>query len=93
MSGSIQFINTTPEELLSEVDKRLYKHYDRIENNFQPKKPEEYIQGREVEKLLKISSTTRHAWSKKGILKKHGIGGHILYKRSEVEAALIAINE
>ena len=48
----------------------------------------EYHSRKEVCALLKISTLTLHYWSKEGILQGYRIGGRVLYKSAEVEAAL-----
>lgn len=47
----------------------------------------------EVEKLLKISHTTRIDWSERGILKRYPLSGRVYYRRSDIEAALIPMEE
>jgi len=51
-------------------------------------KSEDYLTRKEVCDLLKICSTTLYYRTKAGTLKKYRIGRKVLYKRSEVEAAL-----
>lgn len=54
-------------------------------------KSKEYLTGKEVDAFLKISAVTRHKYAKNGILTKHKIGGRVLYRREDVEKALIAM--
>lgn len=56
-----------------------------------PEISDKYLSGKEVDTFLKISPTTRHEYAKQGILIKHKIGGRVLYRREEVEKALIAL--
>ncbi|WP_299529075.1 DNA-binding protein [Ulvibacterium sp.] len=94
MSGTIQFINTTPEELLEEVDKRLEEKLEIIKKNFQPKEPTQYVTRNYVaEEMLFCDLSTVHNLTVRGILKKYGIGGRVLYKRREVEDAIIALDK
>ncbi len=51
-------------------------------------KQDEYLTGKQVDQLLNISSPTRHKYVKDGLLKKHQIGGRVLYKKLEVLKAL-----
>ena len=44
----------------------------------------------EVCEMLKVSKMTLHRWDKNGVLKKIEVGGHRLYRRSDVEA--VALN-
>lgn len=48
----------------------------------------EYLSRKEVCKLLKISLATLHYWSKDGILQGYRIGGRVLYRQTEITAAL-----
>lgn len=47
-----------------------------------------YLNRHEVAGLLKISLTTLHDWSKRGILQSYRIGNRVLYKTSEIEQSL-----
>ncbi len=51
----------------------------------------EWLTAKEVCDLLKISHTTLHDWSKKGILKKHKIGDRIRFRHNEVLDSLLKI--
>jgi excisionase family DNA binding protein len=64
---------------------------EELKNSFEPKTPEENLTRDEVAKILKCDISTVHNWTAKGKLKKYGIGNRVYYKRSEVEAAIIAI--
>jgi len=94
MPGTIQFVNTTPEELLKEVDKRLEEKLETIKKDFQPKEPTQYVTRHYVaEEMLFCNISTVHNLTVKGVLKKYGIGGRVLYKRQEVEDAIIALDK
>ncbi|MBC6999678.1 helix-turn-helix domain-containing protein [Cytophaga sp. FL35] len=93
MSGTIQFINTTPDELLSAVDQRLEGRLKKLAENFQPKEPTEYLTRHEVANLLKVDVSSVHNYTKKGLLTSYGLSGRVYYKRSEVESALIQLNK
>jgi excisionase family DNA binding protein len=62
-----------------------------LKNSFEPKSPTAWLTRQEVADMLKCDPSTVHNWTKKGKLKKYCIGDRAYYKRSEVEAALIAI--
>jgi len=75
-------IQTLVDLIADAVEERISKvKGDEIANK-------KYLTGREVEELLSISATTRHVWSKKGILTKHKIGGRVRYLQEEVRIAL-----
>ena len=60
-------------------------------NQIPPKFSGEYHSRHEVCELLKISTTTLYYWTKNGTLQGYRIGGRVLYKTVEVEAALSEI--
>jgi excisionase family DNA binding protein len=64
---------------------------EELKNSFEPKTPTEYLTRNEVAEMLKCDASTIHNWTKKGKLVKHCLGNRTYYKRSEVEAAIIAI--
>jgi excisionase family DNA binding protein len=74
-------------DLVSTVKAQL----DEQKKSFEPKNPDEWLTRVEVAEMLKCDKSTVHNWTKKGKLKKYCIGNRTYYKRSEVEAALIAI--
>ncbi|MEA1784734.1 helix-turn-helix domain-containing protein [Arenibacter sp. GZD96] len=93
MSGSIQFVNLDPEEFISELDKRSEKRLAEMAKHFEPKKPTEYLTRSEVAALLKVNVSSVHNYTKRNLLVAYGLAGSVLYKRSEVEAALIQLKK
>lgn len=90
----IQFINTTPEELINQIDARWEKKLEKLKKEFQPKEPPKYITRDYVAKeILHCDVSTVHNLTVKGVLKKYGCGGRVLYRRDEVEAAIIHIKK
>ena len=76
---------------------RFYGFYDSIiekieslEKNLQPKEPTKLMTRQDVAEFLSIALVTVSDWTKKGILKSYNYGNRVYYKRSEVEAGLIA---
>ena len=59
-----------------------------LDERAKPPTTTEYLTGKEVESILKISTQTRYDWGKKGILKPYKIGSRRRYKRDEVYNAL-----
>jgi len=93
MSNVIQFISTTPSELKKEIVSELVNSLlPKLSKEFQPKKPTEFLSRTEVSKLLKVDISTIHNWTKKGKIISYGIGGRVLYKRSEIENAIVKLN-
>lgn len=90
-------ILTTTEEILNLHTKldSVTNRLDNLNQNFQPKEPEEYLTRHEVAQMFKIDISSVHNWTKKGKLKSYGVpgSGRIYYKRSELEKVLIEINK
>ena len=88
---TIQFIQTSPEQLQAAIIEGVRKELDELKKDFQPKEPTAYLSRREVKQLLGITLNTLNNWTKKGILTAYGIGGRVYYKRNEVEGAIIRL--
>ena len=74
----IQFIGTTPIDLIQELK-------DQLKKEFQPKEPTHYLTRQEVCKMLHIDLSTLHRWRKDGTLVAYGLGNRIYFKRNEIE--------
>lgn len=81
-----------PESLTNEI-KALRRELQDIKSNFKPKEQTEYLSRNEVAKLLSINVSSVHNWTQKGILQAYQIGGRVLYKRSELEKAIVKLNK
>ena len=88
MEGSIQFIQTTPDELQKLIISGIRAEIDKLKKDFQPKEPTEYMTRNQVKEQFDIDLSTVHNWTKRGKLKAYGIAGRIYYKRVEVESAI-----
>lgn len=88
MTGTIQLIQITPEDLQGIVTSCIKPEFDRLKSDFQPKHPTEYMTRNEVKELLDIDLSTLWNWTKRGKLKSYGLGNRVYYKRAEVEAAI-----
>ncbi len=93
MSSTIQFIQTTPEQLQEAIIEGVKSQLDELKKNFEPKTPTEYLSRQEVAQMLKVDISTVHNWTVKGILQSFGIGRRIYYKRVELEEAIIKLNK
>ncbi len=84
--SQIQFIGTTPENLIREIKSSLVSELEeKLSKKFQPKEPEEYLTRTEVCELLKIDLSTLWRWMKSNKFPFYGIGNRVYCKRSEVE--------
>lgn len=81
----------------------LLSRFDKLENTLQSLigsqnttkkgKEAEYLTRNEVADMLKITLMTLNEWTNKGILKKHKIGNRVLFKKNEIEEAIIEIKK
>lgn len=84
--SAIQFIGTTPAELVHEIKTAIIPELrQELSKEFQPKQPTEYLTRTEVCELLKVDLSTLHRWTKSQKLTAYGIGNRVYYKRSEIE--------
>jgi hypothetical protein len=87
----IQFVGISPDALADLIDSRLNKRFKEVTEHLQPKEPTKYLTRHDVAKLLSVDLSTVHNMSVKGILQKYQISGRVLYKRSEVENAIVKL--
>lgn len=90
----IQFIQVTPEQLQDAIIEGVNSKLDDLKKNFQPKEPTKYITRNYVaDEMLHCDISTVHNLSVKGVLQKYQIGGRVLYKRKEVEDAIVKLKK
>lgn len=83
---NIQFIGTTPNDLITELKCSLIAELSAsLSAQFQPKEPTEYLTRSEVCKLLKIDLSTLHRWRKDKLIPSYGFGNRVYFKRSEID--------
>ena len=92
MQGTIQFIQSSPEELENRIYNRFKSEIDNLRSDFQPKQPTEYLTRNQVKELLDVDLSTIHNWTKRGKLQAYGIGNRIYYKRCEIEQAIAPLH-
>nr|WP_319572368.1 helix-turn-helix domain-containing protein [uncultured Draconibacterium sp.] len=85
MNGII--LQITVEEFKAYLNAAVQKTLD---NYVPPKDEVEYLTREEVAKKLRISLPTLHAHVKKGILKKHPVGGRVLFRKDEIDELLLS---
>ena len=88
---NIQFIQVTPEQLKAAIIDGVKIQLEEIKTYLQPIEPTTYLTRQEVAKLLSVDLSTVHNLSVKGTLQKYQIGGRVLYKRKEVESAIVKL--
>ena len=89
----IQFVGTTPTELIDLLDERQKKRFDELKQHLQTKEIPKYLTRKQVSKMLSVDISSIHNYTVKGILQSHQIGGRILYLLSEVESSIIKLNK
>lgn len=77
----------TKDFMVAAVGEEL-KHATVTENNLYNR----YLSRDEVSKLLKISLSTIHNWTKSGTLQPYQIGGRIYFKYSDIEGSMVKLN-
>jgi excisionase family DNA binding protein len=83
---TIQFIGTTPDDLIREIKKEIIPELrEQLKEEFQPKEPTSYLTRNEVCEMLHIDLSTLHRWRKEGTLIAYGLGNRIYFKRNEID--------
>lgn len=89
----------SPEELRQHVEQAMIpvQHEvneikKKLDNLTEAQKPTEYLTVNQTAALIGVSTVTIRSYAKQGILTKYMIGRRIRYKRHEVEAAILQIN-
>jgi len=89
---TINVIQLTSVELKDLISDAVRKELEALKEQLELPKPEEYLTRKEVMNLFKISKGTLQNWVDAGRLTKHGVGGRVYFRRSELEQALIKPN-
>ncbi len=87
-----QVIVLTQDQLQTFIDSMVQKVESLIKDSLKKETAsKEWLTAKEVCQLLKISHTTLHDWSNKGIVQKHRIGDRIRFRHDQVEESLLAL--
>ena len=81
----------TPEDFQEPIFRFIQKEFNILKKEFQPKEPEEYLTRQQVADMLHVDLSTTHNMRKRSVIKAYQISGKILFKRSEIEAAIIEL--
>lgn len=92
MSATVQFIQTTPQELQQQINEGVKIQLQDFLKNFTPTQPKEYLSRQDVSKMFGVDISTVHNWCKSKRLNPLGIGSRVYFLRSEVEASLLPLN-
>ncbi|WP_264552777.1 helix-turn-helix domain-containing protein [Flavobacterium sp. N2038] len=93
MSATVQFIQTTPEELKSEIAAGVKNQLEEFLKHFTPKQPNEYLTRQDVAQMFSVDLSTIHNWCKSKKLKPLGLGSRVYFLRSDIEESLKPLNE
>jgi len=88
----IQLVGITPTDFMDAVINGVKTQLlTELKKEFQPKIPEEFITRQMLADLLHVDISTTHNMRKRGVIKAYQISGKILFKRSEIEAAIVEL--
>jgi hypothetical protein len=90
---SIQFIQTTPEQLKSEIAESVKIQLAEFLKNYTPIQQKEYLTRKNVADMFDVDISTVHNWCKSKRLSPLCIGSRVYFLRSEVENSLKPINK
>lgn len=93
MSATVQFIQTTPEQLQSEIANGVKLQLLEFLQHFKPAEPKEYLTRQQVAAMFDVDLSTIHNWCKSGKLKPLGLGSRVYFLRSDIEECLIPLNQ
>jgi excisionase family DNA binding protein len=89
MDNSIQFIQTSPEQLTDQISKAVEKQLSELTTKLLSKDAnDELLTRSEACDLLQVDQSTLWHWQKKGRIQAYGIGNRRYYKRSELLSAI-----
>ena len=81
----------TPEDFQKPIIKIIQKEFDVLKTEFRPREPEEYLTRHQLADMLHVDLSTIHNMRKRGQITAFQISGRILFKRSEIEAAIVEL--
>lgn len=90
---AIQLIQLTPQQLQNIVSEGVKVQLEDFKKQFQPIQPKEYLTRQNVAEMFSVNLSTLHNWNRTGKLQPLGISGRVYYLRSDVESALIPLNQ
>lgn len=90
---TVQFIQTTPEQLQTEITAGVKRQLDEFLQHFKPATPAEYLTRQQVAAMFDVDLSTIHNWCKSGKLNPLGIGSRVYFLRSDIESSLIPLNK
>lgn len=93
-SNEIKFIQVTPTELTELIRDGIRRELQAYEAGKGKKEAQdELITTDETAQMLRVSKSTVINITKRGGLKTYGVGRRVFYKKSEVEKALVKLQD
>jgi excisionase family DNA binding protein len=90
MNENVFMQGITVDSLLKKIEEIIDNRFtDRVAQLLKPSPKIEYLSRKEVSELLKVSLVTVHKWTNEGLINSYRIGRRVMYKKNEIEAALI----
>jgi hypothetical protein len=91
---TIQITQLSPEQFEEVIRNAVKSQFDSLKKEINPSKPsEEYLTRKQVADLFQVELSTLHNWCKKGKLNPYGIGNRVYFLRSDIEKALVPLNQ
>lgn len=90
--STIQFIQTTPQDLQNQINEGIKNQLNEFLKHFKPEQPKEYLTRQQVAQMFNVDLSTIHNWCKSGKLKPLGLGARVYFLRSDIEQSLQPLN-
>jgi excisionase family DNA binding protein len=90
MNENVFMQGITVDSLLRKIEEIIDTRFDeRVAQLLKPPTKIQYLSRKEVSEFLKVSLVTIHKWTKQGLIHSYRIGRKVVYKKDEIEEALI----
>lgn len=89
----LQLIGITPEQLQNSIIEGVKTQLKIFKEQYSENNEKEYLTRAEVSKMLSINLSTLHHYVKSKKFPAYGIGKRVLFKRTDIEQALIHLNK
>ncbi|UYW01768.1 helix-turn-helix domain-containing protein [Flavobacterium agricola] len=91
--NEIRFIQVTPEQLKEVVSEAVKVQLEDFKKSFEKAKDENLLNSDEAADFFKISKVTLWRWRKDGTVPFLRKGSKVYFKRSDIESAMVAMQE
>lgn len=91
MNANIQFIQTTPEQLVELIKEGVKNQLDEFKKTFQSPETDVLMTRAQACEFLQIDSSTLWHWTNKGKVISYGIANRRYYKKAELIECLIPL--